>query len=222
MLPDRLLVCPPDDTVFKVLCALSEPEPMLSTKLDDLKTAIKTKPERHVVSEFILDRVPHVFQDNRAQFRIWREQLSELIEVDSRNICIIGSGCVGYSLSPNKNFSEFSKDSDIDVAIISDFYFHLAWRSLRSVRASDARTPADAQALKSQKQLYLFYGCIAADRVLPFLSFRRDWTIAMAKMSGVKPTEAREVKFRLYRDYDSLRDYQAEGVLKLKHQLLEA
>jgi hypothetical protein len=41
-------------------------------------------------------------------------------------------------------------------------------------------------------------------------------------MTAISPTENREIKARVYRDFDSLRGYQVSNVRKLGHEVISA
>lgn len=84
-------------------------------------THLLTKPPEKIVSYWIMERVPHVFNDNLELYIDWKHALANKIKVDSASILIIGSSSVGISLNPNKNYRDFNNESDIDVAIISDY-----------------------------------------------------------------------------------------------------
>ena len=44
----------------------------------------------------------------------------------------VGSAAIGCSLNPVKNFKPFDSASDVDVAVISNYHFTVAWRYLRT------------------------------------------------------------------------------------------
>lgn len=50
------------------------------------------------------------------------------------NIFIMGSGNLGYSLNPIKNFRPFGADSDIDLVIVSLGNFQESWNEMRVVQ----------------------------------------------------------------------------------------
>jgi len=190
--------------------------------VDSIREAIQTVNPRSVVAEHVLERVPHIFDGDWPLYRTWRADLATRLDVDPCDISITGSACVGVSLSPRKNFSVFDGQSDVDVAVISPYHFDLAWRSLRAFRLADAHTPRERQAVINHRTNYIYWGCIATDRILRLMPFSREWIMASSHMRGIDPTAGREVNFRIYRDYDSLRSYQTYGVRKLRANLLES
>lgn len=197
---------------------MNEPRTALASSI---RATVETGNPSVVVAEHVLERVPHIFGDDWSLFRNWRAQLAAGLDVDPCDISITGSACVGVSLSPRKNFSDFDDRSDVDVAVISPYHFDLAWRCLRAFCLADARSPRERQAVISHRENYIYWGCIATDRILRLMPFSKQWLVASSEMRGVPPTEGRDVNFRIYRDYDSLRSYQTNGIRKLRAQLLE-
>ncbi len=185
-----------------------------------VQMAVKTESSEQVVAEHVLERIPHIFNGDWNLYRGWRAKLASLLKVDPCNISLTGSACVGVSFSPHKNFSEFGDSSDIDVAVISPFHFDLAWRTLRAFRLVNAIDQRERRSITQHQTNYIYWGCIATDRILRLMPFCKEWTIAASQMQGVSPTEGREINFRMYRDYESLRQYQLLGVEKLQTSLL--
>jgi hypothetical protein len=190
--------------------------------LADFKASILKEGIEAAASKYLLDRIPFVFNEDWELYRTWKLKLATLIDVDPLNIAIIGSGGIGFSLNPHKDFKPFSETSDIDVAVISEHYFALSWRALRVLKLPDVRTYKDREAVKEHRTKYIYWGTIATDRVLYYLPFVRPWTEAIAAMAGERPTEEREIKIRLYRDYDALRAYHMNGLQALAANLLES
>ena len=107
--------------------------------MESLKTKFITelleKPPEILVSSWMIERVPHVFENKSDLYINWKHILSEKIDVDSASIRFTGSSSLGLSLNPYKNYKLFDDKSDIDVAVISDYYFDVAWHFLRNLGA---------------------------------------------------------------------------------------
>ncbi|MEV8265448.1 hypothetical protein AB0P00_14995 [Microbacterium sp. NPDC077057] len=170
----------------------------------------------------ILDRVPAIFED-REQYAAWRSDLGAELEVDPLCIVIVGSTAVGVSLSPkdDKRFRPFHDESDVDVAVVSARHFDEAWRWLRALGPLDALKgrPDEADLLGWHRRSLVFDGTIATDRLLPYLPFGATWQSALGRASLRAPTLDRDVKARIYRDFESLREYHRRNVESLKAEL---
>lgn len=108
-------------TQFKVTAALDKlshpyPEP------EDLRMVLANGSRRDreaVVRLWLSEGLPFVFRNHPAIFEATRMWLSERIDVDPKEITIIGSARIGYSLSGSQFGKPFSSKSDLDFSIIS-------------------------------------------------------------------------------------------------------
>lgn len=175
-----------------------------------------------VASLWIINRIPYPFSENAKLYETWRCRLSKLIEVDSSEILITGSGAFGISLNPNKNYRPFDNDSDIDVAIVSEYFFSTSWRCLRNMGTKiHSMPPAAKQSVQDHVQKYIYWGTIATDKILSYLPFGKEWLSALELMSNEHPTNGRVIKARIYKDFESLRAYQVNNLKNLRTLELE-
>ncbi len=188
----------------------------------EIKKAILDRDLKDLVNELFFERVPFLFEPLLTQYSPWRCRLSAAINVDPCEIVVIGSAAIGFSLSPAKAFRPFDTKSDVDVAIISDHFFSEAWHHLRTVDITiDSLTPAQRAAVIEHQKKYVYWGCIATDRILSLLPFSREWLAARSNLAAVEPTAERIINFRLYKDFRALRAYQALGLKRLRMALLD-
>jgi hypothetical protein len=172
-------------------------------------------------STWILERTPHIFAEDRKLFLTWKHQLGNRLGVDPIAISLVGSSAVGVSLNPNKNFKLFDVSSDIDVAVVSDYYFTEAWRTLRRLGTDLFKlSPGQRASVSEHVSKYIYWGTFATDRLLPILPFAKHWISALEDMQTIDPTKGRQIKIRLYRDFDSLRSYHLSNIRELRNKLL--
>jgi hypothetical protein len=163
-----------------------------------------------------------VFAENRPLFIDWKRVLSEAIEVDAACITVVGSAAIGYSMNPNKNFKAFDEYSDVDVAIVSHYHFTVAWRYLRSNSIKRMHVdPRTRIAWDEHVHKYIYWGTIATDKLLGVLPFGKQWIESKTHMTSIDPTKGREVNFRIYSDFESLRSYQKDSVTNVRDSLFE-
>lgn len=188
-------------------------------EIGSLKERIAGSAPSELVGEMVIDRVPFVFNGDQVAYRRWRESVAPILGVDPCNIFIVGSAGVGCSLNPYKDWKIFDDNSDIDIAVISSYHFDVAWRMMRLTRRADV-SGAIWQEIERHRTNYIYWGCIATDKILGGLPFAKDWLAAASFISGDSVTINREVKFRIYRDVSSLRDYTFNGLRGLKADLV--
>lgn len=193
----------------------------MATELDKLKSSIVDDHSDFVTSKWVLERIPFLFQDDLDLYIDWKERLSNLIEVDARAITITGSAAAGYSLNPDKNFRKFTKTSDIDVAVVSDYYFNVSWHYLRNLGPlRHSLNVKEKSSLEDHRKRLVYWGTIATDKIVQILPFGTKWIAAMEQMRKINPTIDRDINFRIYKDYESLREYQTNCISKLKDKLI--
>ena len=173
-------------------------------------------------SRWVLNRIPIIFNSETETFIQWKEELSKLIQVDSQAILFTGSSCNGFSFSPYKNFRDFNKDSDIDIAIISEYFFDTCWFEIRNYgnKYHDLTRPQQ-KSFEDHRTRLIYWGTIATDKLLPIFSFSKEWIFALENMSKSMPTKDRTINIRIYKNFESLREYYIDCFKKLQQNLIE-
>lgn len=122
-------------------------------------------------------------------------------------------------MNPTKDFKVFDEKSDIDIAIVSYYYFSVAWRWLRQQDATLLRGSVK-KAYMSHRNFYVFDGTIATDKILKFLPFGTAWKNVIEELKQNPIFHGRDIHFRLYQDHKSLVDYHVKNVKNNIPQLL--
>lgn len=76
-----------------------------------------------VFHKHILNKTPYIFLDDPDREHELAQIVKEYFNVDYKDLIIVGSAQLGYSLNPRKNYRDFSDSSDIDLAIIDQKLF---------------------------------------------------------------------------------------------------
>lgn len=191
-----------------------------TTVEDDLRVL---SPETFA-SKYVMESVPHVFAGDMDVYIDWKSELGSLIEVDPRAIAITGSAGVGISLNPYNARSAFHGESDVDVAVVSSHHFEVAWRHMRSMSGTQRLQlkRRQVESLNDHRSRLIYWGAIATDRILELFPFAATWVVALSHMAGIDPTAGRDINARIYRDFDSLRAYQLQGIRQARDDLLSS
>lgn len=196
---------------------------MYNCRMDErlciLKEDLKKQEPSVFASKWIIETIPFLFDNDFDAFLLWKHQLADALVIDAKDIIITGSACVGYSLNPGKKYKAFQDSSDVDVGVVSEHYFNVAWYDIRNYPKYKARGKL-VNALKEHRDYYIFEGTIAADKVAPVLSFGPQWNKAISNFRMGIPINGRDVKFRIYKDNMAFREYQIRGISKLRDALL--
>jgi hypothetical protein len=188
---------------------------------DTILGALREREVRDFIAEFCFDRIPYIFSDDRRAFLEWKHSLAKGIDVDPACLNFVGSSAIGVSLNPSKGFKVFDEFSDVDVAVVSNYHFTVAWRFLRA--NSHRRTRVDHRtrtAWDEHVTRFIYWGTIATDRLLGILPFGLQWLNALTAMGRLAPTVGRDINLRIYSDYESLRAYQVQSALRAREELI--
>lgn len=187
--------------------------------LDQLVEDLNKEPNEYVVSKWIVEKIPVIFNGDYETFIKTKLSIANKLGVDSCSIIFVGSSCTGFSLNPEKGFKVFDEESDIDIAVISHYYFNIAWHWMRMQDVALLNTSAK-KGIRQHRNYYIFDGTIATDFFLPYLPFGEQWTKVIKDLEYIPLFKGREIHFRLYQDHKSLIDYHRFNVKRNLPKLL--
>lgn len=77
------------------------------------------------ISHIILNNLPYVFRTKPILYEMIVKYLSDILDVNSNFIYLIGSGKTGFSISPGTDYGKnFSENSDLDFTIVDKVLFN--------------------------------------------------------------------------------------------------
>ena len=174
--------------------------------IDSFKNDYFQLPTDILISKWILENIPFIFHGDKQHYLEVKSLLSKQIQIDSCSIVFVGSSSVGFSLSPNKHFKRFDDTSDIDIAVISHYYFDIAWRTIRNIDIH-SQPPLVQRFIIEHRNRLIYWGTIATDKILGLLPFGVQWLKAIEALKTDPIFKDRKISFRLYQDYEALRQY---------------
>jgi len=79
---------------------------------------------RHFLELWVAEGIPYAFRHRPMLWQTARAYLAEQIDIDARELTIIGSARIGYSMSPTADFGRvFHPRSDLDFTAVSSQLF---------------------------------------------------------------------------------------------------
>jgi hypothetical protein len=179
------------------------------------------------IDEQFLRPDPFAFQG--VAFRDIVQGIAGSLGVDPNGIFIVGSGAVGLSFNPENvvdgALGQYGEDSDLDLAVISEVHFETGWRDLRRAAQPtlDEMDSLVRENLAWQKKRF-FDGTLLANRLLPALSFGPEWATALVRVAEsiavALDREVEKLDLWIYRDYWSLRNYVASGMVRCRERIM--
>lgn len=192
----------------------------MERNIDQIKKELDCLPTSFFITKWIFEHTPYIFDAQESEYIRWREEVAKKLRIDPADILITGSASLGFSLSPHKNFKLFDAKSDVDVIIVSQHYFDVAWHDLLYTSRSIIQ-PKMKQALDDHRSRLIYWGTIATDKILPLLSFGTEWDNIIKKSRSNPMFENRNINFRIYKDKLAVRNYLSISVNDRKNALLE-
>ena len=104
---------------------------------EDLIHFLKQHSEREIYYKYLIGQEVWYFkndhQDHSNKYDDFKKFISNKLDIPFNNIAIVGSAKTKFSFSPYKNFKEFGSDSDLDLIIVSKYYYKKIWAAYRRV-----------------------------------------------------------------------------------------
>lgn len=185
-----------------------------------------------IVSEHILEGAPYVFRDHPETLQRLREHLTKALGVSEKSILIVGSGRIGFSLSPDTFPHQFSEDSDIDVIVYDEELFDKIWMAILRwhypSRYAELRHPSLDWAGKRKKDIYWgwlqpdkiqYDGLVFPNSLKPLRDISTRWFNAFQSLTVYEGLSKWTISGRLYRTLEHARLYHLEGLRRIKESL---
>lgn len=212
----------------------------MSYTLEEIKRDIAEKSAKEFYTKHIIRSDNWYFENclNKSPEEIikvsddYRLIISENMNVSFNCVMMVGSGKIGYSLSPPSNepdaesklFMPFNDDekvrkvSDLDIAIISSDIFHHYWYLFRH--------SFKLEYTSTYKYIYqgLYRGYIDERNIMTVNGCRKEWneTAYVSKKRLHNELFFRhDISYRIYRNWEDFEDYNIQNIEKIKRGLLE-
>ena len=191
---------------------------------ENLIHKINSKSELDIYYEYLLGQEVWYFKNNGNDFSSdydsFKKFISRKLNIPFNNISIVGSAKTRFSFSPSKNLSEFHKDSDFDLIIVSRKLFHKIWSAYREV--------SQGQYLENygQKCGNIFGGFISVrddDKTYGNLTLENWQKKVLSFKAELQLTFniQHDINYRIYSDWESVEEYHLKGITKLKNIINE-
>ncbi len=194
--------------------------------LDKIKDDLKKLSEKEFLIKYILKSDNWYFSEYQKQSDVYaigqmeslKEILNKQIGVAFHNVLMVGSGKIGCSLAPKKNWKKFDEenDSDIDIALISSKLFECMWEKIRieyNQNYISRYTTIASSVFRGFINENNFRG---VDAVRPFWNKQID---EANKEIQNKLSVYHTINYRIYRSWEDLEAYHINGLRKLKQEV---
>lgn len=193
---------------------------------DSFIELIASRDVKEIYQEIILDEEVFIFKDianSSKKYHNLKVQISKILNINPKNIAIVGSAKLGFSLSPDKNFREFIpyqegiKCSDIDLIIVSEFYYKSLWKSALDYAYSFSASSYNSRA----KEIFKHFISINQSRLQHGeIEYFKDWVGKIEKIKRIFNIEfniLNDINYRVYENWEFADTYHINGMEKLKN-----
>lgn len=189
---------------------------------EDFIDACKANKPDLIVQKYIIEDETHFFSNVivGGEFN-FKKDISNILGVHIRDIVIVGSGKLGFSLKPDHVigglylFKEFDSDkkSDLDVGVVSSELFDNEMKNLYDFMGFHSSNWASRNSFAK----YTLKGRIAI-RFLPF-SFNLSDNIRQV-VTKYKMEYGREINIEIYKSWHYFETYHRENIKNIQVNLL--
>lgn len=144
-----------------------------------------------------------------ARFSLLEAVATEFKLDANRDVFLVGSAKLGFSIAPHKRFRPFNDESDLDLAIVSPELFKRVWHEVDEYRSINGDWSASRKFAD-----YLSRGWLRPDK-LPAsstFSFANDWWEFFRSVQNRRIGGGVKVNAGIYHDTDFLVRYQQRAV----------
>lgn len=184
---------------------------------DEFEETLRSRGSKFVFNHILLNEDVYILREryqNRATsiYHDIKLTVSDALNVPVKNVAIVGSAKTGYSLTPGRNYSPFSDESDLDLVIVSECLFSELWENyLNFATSSTGKSYANVA-----KNVFRHFISIKAEDVQgDQLEYFSRWITRVDKLrqsfqlNFKLPTE---VNYRVYDTWKYVEQYHVAGL----------
>jgi hypothetical protein len=186
--------------------------------LKNLQQRLEKETVSDIVNSLLLSGSHVCYQNDPSLILALKKEISKRYSIHVKEIEIVGSAKIGFSLSNERFGKPFCETSDIDLAVISSQLFDNAWLNLLRMDMIYYKLPdADREKLKECYET-IHRGFISPER-LPYKSnFGQRWWEMFSRISNDPKYEKRKIRGRLFKNWWFAEKYYSIQIEKLKKE----
>ncbi len=143
---------------------------------DEFSELLDSRDHTKIVNEILIAGVPFAFRDSPADYDALRTTLGTALHLSADAMTVVGSGRIGFSLSPEKYGTPFLPESDLDVVVVSSKLFDMAWLDLLRLGRKYFSLQKNVQSwIDTHKENHIFFGFILPDRLPGAVTISPTW-----------------------------------------------
>ena len=197
---------------------------------DELSQKIKDAQSKNdindIVNEIMATPIPWFFTNefpNSAisKYQEFKTYMAGVFDIPPTDVFICGRALLGFSLSPEKNFSDFNVESDIDIVIIKKKLFESYWKQFFEdyVFSDLTGIPYTRTAKNIFKHFIDFHYDYTSN-----LALYKEWekkTSGYIKDLQIKFNFPEKISYRIYSSYDDYKQNLIKTIYDIKNPYIK-
>ncbi|MBF8982781.1 hypothetical protein IZY60_04425 [Lutibacter sp. B2] len=175
-----------------------------------------------IINKNIIFGVPYIFKDDEEKYYNLKRKLSSFFKVNHRDIFMVGSAKLGFSISPKKLWNQLDwdskKESDIDMVVISNKAFDKYWKSILEYKEKTIGT-----SVKDEKEKefldYFFNGWLRPDKFPQKYKGSDEWFDFFRSISYKEEFGGRKIAVAIYREDYFFMKYHRNNLVSIRNNL---
>ena len=175
----------------------------IRTRLEAFKRDLASQEPIDIVRKHIVFGECAVISPEKYFFL--RDTVAKKFSLHPNDVLVVGSAKLGFSIAPDKKYQLFGENSDIDVVIISSYFFEIIWKDVHRYISQLGYWEGQSNFNK-----FLFRGWIRPDKLPPDHNFKfaKEWWEFFNKLSASREFDVVRIRGAIYKDWHFLESYQ--------------
>lgn len=173
----------------------------MSLDLQQLKNVIDKTSISRVANQYILSDNPICFKGNKDLIFKLNGLISKYFKLHPKNIEIVGSAKLGFSLNEYRLGEPYNKNSDIDFALVSSSLYDEAWHELLQLEFKYYQLGPKEKELLRDCYKDIPHGFISPDKLPLDGDFSKNWWKFFSSLSNKPEFEYRKIRGRLFKNW---------------------
>lgn len=198
--------------------------------IEILKSDLITKTNREIYLEYLQGNDTWYFKEflkvnePSKEFERFKRFVATSLEVNFNDIGLVGSGKLGFSMAPDKDFRDFCIEhedpkliSDLDLVVVSRRYYHKFWNAYLDLYNDNTNIGGYKEVSNN-----VFRKFISIKKPKPMHDFFKEWIAKSEQFNkdyqtlfGIK----HEINYRIYESWEAVEMYHIKGIKELKNKI---
>lgn len=187
---------------------------------EEFANLLDSQDHHKIIEDLLTSGVPFAFEKSPADYETLLTTLGTALSIGKESMTVVGSGRIGFSLSPEKYGVPFSPQSDLDIVVVSPDLFDRAWFDLLRLGGKYFGLEKTVKSwVDTHKENNVFWGFILPNRLPGAVKLSYRWFRTFRGLGRNPSLAGRAVNGRLYRTWDHVHVHQLHSLRKIQQTL---